>query len=84
MEKNGKSFQERMDILYKIELLKEEIITISSFIHKKPKDELQERLDKCLMCLGYITIKYPELTEESDFLKEHVWALIEKLSRRII
>jgi hypothetical protein len=68
----------------KISIIKEEIRDISSFINKKPKDELQTRLDRCLMCLGYITINYPEHFDEADFLKEQVWALIEKLSRRII
>ena len=68
----------------KISIIKEEIRIISSFINKKPKHELEERLDRCLMSLGYITINYPEHFHEADFLKEHVWALIEKLSRRIV
>ena len=68
----------------KLTKVKEEIKSISSFINKHPKQDLQKRLDRCLLCLGHYTIEHPEHIERIDFLKEHTWSLIEKLSRRII
>lgn len=68
----------------KLMSIKEEIRDISSSINKLPKQELILKLDKCLLYLGHFTIECPEKIQRIDFLKEHVWSLIEKVSRRII
>lgn len=74
-----------MIISEKIFAIKEEIITISSFLIKGDKYELEIRLDIQLRNLAFLTMIAPgEYQEEIDLIKDHVWALIEKLNRRII
>ncbi len=68
-----------------IRLIKEEISIISSLIVKGDKKYLEERLDIQLRSLAFLTLNSSEeYQEEIDLLKDHVWALIEKLNRRII
>jgi hypothetical protein len=80
----GRESQGRTDIQSDIKRVKEEIRAISSLLNRLPKETLNERLDRCLMFLGHITIEHPELRETTDHLKEHVWSLLMKVSRRII
>jgi hypothetical protein len=84
MVHNGNRNYVSMDYHSKIEFIKGEILTISPQIQKGNKETLQIRLDLCLGLLGMLTQSHPNNIQELDFLKDHIWSLIERLSRRII
>lgn len=73
-----------MDCNYTIEFIKGELVSISPLLFKGCKTTIQKRLDRCLGILGILTLEHPDKIEEIDFLKDHTWSMIEKLSRRII
>lgn len=69
----------------KLKTIKGEIISISLLISKGNISDIETRLDVQLRSLALLTLVAPkDYQKEIDFLKDHVWSLIEKINRRII
>lgn len=74
-----------MDFAGELNRIKKEIKSITLVLNKGHRDDIQTRLDLQLRDLAILTLESPEQhKQEINFLKDHVWALIERLNRKVL